>query len=132
MAENNYWTTEGDQGTIKISEDVVASIAAIAAGETDGVSSLCTSLTTDIAVFLGKKSLSKGVKIVFQGELVAVDVSFLANYGCSVLDVAKKVQTQVKSSVESMTGLRTSMVNVHICGVSLDAPMQMNSEPVAE
>ena len=41
MADHKeYWSTTGDQGTIKISEDVVASIAALTAAETEGVSGL--------------------------------------------------------------------------------------------
>ncbi|MFR4973824.1 MAG: Asp23/Gls24 family envelope stress response protein, partial [Butyricicoccus pullicaecorum] len=57
MAEHkDYWVTAGDQGTIKISEDVVASIAALAATETEGVGGLAAGLTAEIASLLGKKS----------------------------------------------------------------------------
>ena len=74
MADHkDYWTTAGDQGAIKISEDVVASIAALAASETEGVSSLYSSFTKDIASFLGKKNLSKGVHVVL-GEDDTVEV----------------------------------------------------------
>ncbi|MDR3766699.1 MAG: Asp23/Gls24 family envelope stress response protein, partial [Butyricicoccus sp.] len=73
----DYWTTAGDQGTIKISEDVVASIAAIAASETEGVSGLYSSFTDDIANFLGKKNLAKGVKVQLQqNDTVEIDICF--------------------------------------------------------
>ena len=59
MADHKeYWSTESDQGSIRISEDVVASIAALAASETDGVSGLYSSVTRDIVSFLSKKNLS--------------------------------------------------------------------------
>ena len=46
MADHKeYWSTESDQGSIRISEDVVASIVALAASETDGVSGLYSSVT---------------------------------------------------------------------------------------
>lgn len=123
MAESNYWSTAGDQGMIKISEDVVASIAAIAATETEGVSGLYSNLTSDIASFLGKKNLSKGVKVQFEGDTVAVEISLLAKYGYGIREIAQNVQTQVKSSIESMTGLRASAVNVQVGGVTFTPPV---------
>lgn len=130
MAENNYWSTTGDQGMIKISEDVVASIAAIAAGETAGVSSLYSSLTSDLAGLLGKKNLSKGVKVQFEGDSVSVELSLLAIYGFAIREVAENVQESVKSSIESMTGLSVSCVNVHVGGVTFEAPVEEEPAPV--
>ena len=41
MADHKeYWSTESDQGSIRISEDVVASIAALAASGTSTVSGI--------------------------------------------------------------------------------------------
>ncbi len=122
MAENNYWSTAGDQGTIKISEDVVASIAAIAAIETEGVSGLYSNLTSDIASFLGKKNLSKGVKVQFEGDAVAIEISLLAKYGYGIREIAQNVQTQVKASIESMTGLVASSIDVQVGGVTFTPP----------
>lgn len=130
MADSNYWSSTGDQGTIKISEDVVASIAAIAAAETEGVSGLYSSLTSDIAGFLGKKNLSKGVKVQFEGDTVSVEVCFLAIYGYAIREVAQNVQEGVKTSIESMTGLAVSGVNVHVGGVTFVPPSEEESVPV--
>lgn len=131
MAESNYWSTTGDQGTIKISDDVVASIAALAAAETEGVSGLYSSLTSDIASFLGKKNLSKGVKVEFEGDTVLIEIGFLATYGCNIRDVAQDVQKAVKSSIESMTGLSVSSINVHVGGVTFAPSVQEEQEPLA-
>lgn len=123
MADHkDYWTTEGDQGMIKISEDVVASIAALAASETEGVSGLYSSFTNDIASFLGKKNLAKGVKVVLgEDDLVAVEISYLAKFGYSICDVAKQVQKAVQSSIKAMTGLEASPVDIHVGGVTFEA-----------
>ncbi len=131
MAESNYWSTAGDQGMIKISEDVVASIAAIAAAETEGVSGLYSNLTSDIASFLGKKNLSKGVKVQFEGDTVAVEISLLAKYGYGIREIAQNVQTQVKASIESMTGLTASAINVQVGGVTFNPPVS-EEEPAPE
>lgn len=131
MAESNYWSTAGDQGMIKISEDVVASIAAIAAAETEGVSGLYSNLTSDIASFLGKKNLSKGVKVQFDGDTVAVEIGLLAKYGYGIREIAQNVQNQVKASIESMTGLTASAINVQVGGVTFTPPAS-EEEPVPE
>ena len=87
-----YWTSGGEQDSVRISEDVIASIAAIAASETEGVGNLYSGIGTNVAEFLGKKSLAKGVKVVFHGDLVEVEVSMLAQYGYDICEVSKKVR----------------------------------------
>ena len=91
MADHKeYWSTESDQGSIRISEDVVASIAALAASETDGVSGLYSSVTRDIVSFLSKKNLSKGVRVELgEEDTVKVEISFLALFGHNICEVAR-------------------------------------------
>lgn len=128
----DYWTTAGDQGTIKISEDVVASIAALAASETEGVSGLYSSFTDDIVSFLGKKNLTKGVHIVLhQDDTVEIEICYLAKFGTNICDVAKAVQESVRSSVEAMTGLKAACVNIHVGGVVFETPEEKNTPPAA-
>ena len=123
MADHKeYWSTESDQGSIRISEDVVASIAALATSETPGVSGLYSTLTSDIVSFLSKKNLSKGVRI---------EIGFLALFGHNICDVAKQVQESVRSSVESMTGLKVTEVNVHVGGVTFTPAPAVAEEPQA-
>ena len=124
MAEHkDYWVTAGDQGTIKISEDVVASIAALAATETEGVGGLAAGLTAEIASLLGKKSQNKGVRVQLgEQDTVGVELSILVEFGKSVGEVALAVQKAVKAAVESMTGLKTAVENVVVSGVTFDQP----------
>ena len=133
MADHkDYWSTTGDQGSIRISEDVVASIAALSASETDGVSGLYSSLTKDIVSFLSKKNLSKGVRIELGDEdTVKIEIGFLALFGHNICDVAKQVQKNVKASVESMTGLKVIEVDIHGGGVTF-APEAAPEEQPAE
>lgn len=130
MADHKeYWSTSGDQGTIRISEDVVASIAALATSETEGVSGLYSSLTNDIVSFLSKKNLSKGVRIDLSDEgTVKVEISFLALFGHNIREVAAQVQQNVKSSVESMTGLRVTEVDIHVGGVTFASTAAAENE----
>ena len=129
MADHKeYWSTESDQGSIRISEDVVASIAALSASETKGVSGLYSSLTSDIVGFISKKNLSKGVRIELgDDDTVKVEIGFLALFGYNICDVAKEVQENVKSS----TGLRVVEINVHVGGVTFkpSASAEEKAEP---
>ena len=126
--QKEYWMTTHDQGSIKISEDVVASIAAVATSETDGVSGLYSSFTNDIVSFLGKKTPTKGVKVTFHSDnTVDVDICYLACFGSNICDVAKNVQENVKSAVESMTNLDIGNINIHVAGVTFNKEISKES-----
>ncbi len=108
-----------EMGSIHISEEVVSSIAAAAAVEVEGVSSLAANLGSDIAELLSnRKNLSKGVRLQMTEEGVVVDVAVLVKYGNAIQDVAKAVQDAVISGVEAMTGLTVTAVNVNVVGIS--------------
>lgn len=131
MADSKeYWTSASDQGSVRISEDVIASIAAIAASETEGVGNLYSGIGTNVAEFLGKKSLAKGVKVAFHGDLVEVEVSLLAQYGYNICEVSKNVQSAVRSSIQSMTGMRTSAVNINVGGISFETALSVPKDSV--
>lgn len=120
MADNKeYLTQKEENGNINISEEVIASIAAVAATEVEGVASLGNG-SVDIAEFLGKKSISKGVKLQIDEENIAVDLYVNVKYGSVVPTVAKYVQEGVASAIESMAGLTVTAVNVHVSGVQFE------------
>lgn len=107
-------------GVVQIADDVVAIIAGLATTEVKGVASMAGNITKELISKLGKKNLSKGVKVEVSGEKVIVDVAINIEYGYNVPSVSEKVQEKVKSAVENMTGFKVSGVNVSIAGVALD------------
>ena len=114
---DNYITTATEKGNVCISEDVIATIVGAAIGEIDGVDGLASTVGDDIMEFIGRKSLSKGVKVSFEDEKIVVDILLMVDFGCVVTEVAEKVQSAVASALEGMTGLSPT-VNVHVSGVS--------------
>ena len=65
------------------------------------------------------KNLSKGVRVELgEEDTVKVEISFLALFGHNICEVAKQVQDNVKSQIESMTGLHVVEINVHVGGVT--------------
>lgn len=121
MGENREYVTHPDEkGSINISEEVMAAIAASAVSEVPGVAGFSTSLGKDIAELLGKKTVSKGVKVAVENEQIKIDVYLTAKLGYAVNEMGAEVQKAVISAVESMTGFSVNAVNVHICGVALE------------
>lgn len=106
-------------GNIKISVDVVSTIAGIAASEIEGVSCMYTSFAEGFAKRLGaRKNASNGVKVDMSGDNVGIDLYIVVEYGIKIPELAWSVQENVKNSVETMTGLPVSKVNIHIEGIS--------------
>ena len=111
--------SEEIKGCIKISDDVVATIASITAREIEGVAGMSTGIAGEIYEFIGKKVPSKGVKIEAADGTVKVDIFIIVNYGVKINEVAGEVQLKVKTAIEEMTNLSTEAVNVHVQGIKI-------------
>ena len=120
--ERNIYTIQNDasKGEIKIADEVVAIIAALAATEVEGVASMAGNITNELIGKLGMKNLSKGVKVTVLEGVVTVDLNLNIEYGKNILETSKKVQEKVKSSIENMTGLEVADVNIHIASVDME------------
>lgn len=116
MAENKQYVTQvQENGTVMISEDVIAAIVAHTAGEVEGVVGMAGKPAAEI---IGKKALSKGLKItVADDESLAVECNVNIRYGQSVVAVAKAVQEAVRNALESMAGVVVTSVNVNVSGI---------------
>lgn len=112
--------TENKIGKVSIADDVVTSIAGIAAIEVKGVSKLTGNISKELVAKLGKKNLSKGVKVDIIEGTVDVDLSLELEYGNSIKTVSENVQIKVKQAIESMTGLAVGFVNVVVSGIKLE------------
>ena len=110
-------TVEGND-TIKIANEAVATYAGIAVSEVPGVYSMVSGGLAGITeVFSGKKNFSKGIKVDVGEKNAKIDVNIIVEYGARIPDVAFEIQSRVKKSVETMTGLKVLEVNVHVQGV---------------
>lgn len=119
MSDNkDYLVQNVEMGTVNISEEVVAAIAALAVSEVEGVYGLSSSFTADLAELLGRKNMSKGVKLSIDDNVVTVECFVVITYGVEIPAVAANIQENVINAVESMTGLKVAAVNVDICGIS--------------
>lgn len=109
-------------GQVQIADEVIAVIASIAATEVEGVAKMSGNITSEIAGMVGMKNLSKGVKVKVDEEMEKVDInlSLIMDYGVSIPDISREVQDRVKNSIETMTGLEVSEVNIRIAGIQME------------
>lgn len=105
--------------TIKIANEAVATYAGIAVSEVQGVYGMSGGFAGITEALSGKKNLAKGIKVDVGEKNAKIDVNIIVEYGARIPDVAFEIQTRVKKTVESMTGLKVLEVNVHVQGVHM-------------
>lgn len=105
---------------VKIADEVVAIVAGIAASDVPGVAGMSGGFAGGIAEILGKKNLSKGVKVEVGEKETSIDINIIVEYGVRIPDVSWEIQNRVKKAVETMTGLKVLQVNINVQGVNIE------------
>ncbi len=108
-----------DMGTITIADEVVSTVAGLAAIDVEGVASMSGGWGTDLVEKLGRKNFAKGIRVELTNDDTKIDIYLIVEFGYSIPEVADNVQKEVKLAVETMTGLNVIEVNVHVVSVQL-------------
>lgn len=109
---------EVQTGLIRISDDVVATIAGLAALETPGIAAMSGGISEGLAKRLSGKNVQKGVSVEVGQVEAAIDLRVIVNYGSKIQEVCRDLQENVRDAVENMTGLTVVEVNVKVEGVA--------------
>lgn len=118
--KNSYVLNEDEKfGTVKIADDVVAMIAALAATEVDGVAAMAGNMTNELLSRVGVRSLSKGARVDVSNKKVKVELAITMEYGYNIPATCQRVQNRVKAAIENMTGLEVLDVNIRIAGINV-------------
>lgn len=118
--KNTYLSQEDETfGTVKIADDVVAMIAALAATEVDGVASMNGNVANELLSRVGVKGLAKGVRVDIFNKKVKVELAVTMEYGFNIPATCQMVQNRVKTAIENMTGLEVTDVNIRIAGINM-------------
>ncbi len=116
---------EMSKSKLNISEDVVSTIAGVAAMECFGVVGMSTrNLKEGITELLRKDNVHKGIDISILENKVIVTLFIVVAYGVKISEVAQNIQEKVKFSIENMTGMEVESVNVNVTGVRPDSEEQ--------
>ena len=106
-----------DFGAIKIHKNVIASIAAIAAEEIDGVKRVGGTLTTGIMELIGQKA-PRAIKVDFdKNDEVKLQVPLIIVYDANIPEVALRVQENIRSALEKMTNLSIRDITINVQGI---------------
>ena len=118
MEDEKNIQIEGNKslGDVVIANEVLAIIAGIAATEVEGVHSMDGGWSGEFISKLGIKDLARGVKVQVKEGEVKVDLSLNMEYGYAIPKVSDLVQDKVSASINNMTGLNVSEVNIRISG----------------
>ena len=124
MADSKeYMTLPEENGSINISEEVIAAIAVGAVREVEGVSGMMTGMGGSVTDLVNNRKNAqkgtKGVKIDMTGTALTLDLYLTVQYGHAIPEVAENAQKAVASAVEAMTGCPVGTVNIHVGGVTL-------------
>ena len=124
MADSKeYMTLPEENGSINISEEVIAAIAVGAVREVEGVSGMMTGMGGSVTDLVNNRKNAqkgtKGVKIDMTGTALTLDLYLTVEYGHAIPEVAENAQKAVASAVEAMTCCPVGTVNIHVGGVTL-------------
>lgn len=109
-----------NSGTIQIADEVIAAIAAAATLETEGVSALVNNFPNGIIEKLTRKNINKGVVIIPEENEIGVSINIMMKTGAKIHETAYEVQRNVKTAIETMTGLKTVRVDINVAGVETE------------
>ncbi len=132
MAKEEIRNLPSELGEVKIADEVVSIIAGLAATDIEGVASMSGGIAGGIAEVLGRRNLSKGVKVEVGAEDTKIDIFIVVEYGVRIPDVAWDIQESVKKGIEEMAGLKVAYVNVHVQGIHFPEPEGEEAEEVVE
>jgi uncharacterized alkaline shock family protein YloU len=117
MPENKQYIIQTlDNGSVCISEEVIASIVINSLKDVDGIIGIGGKPGFDLASI---RNWVKTLQITFnENNGLSIDCNVIVSYGQSVIEIAKQAQDTIFAAVESMAGVKPASVNVRVCGIA--------------
>lgn len=113
--------TQNSAGSLKISQEVIASIAEYTMNEIDGVAGLAP-LSPSLTGWLLEKQTVRPVSITISDGVAVIDLRICVKHHVKIPELSQKLQTAVKEAVQNMTGVVVSRVNLYIAGIVFPEP----------
>lgn len=114
-----------DKGKTAIADTVVSKIAGMATREVSGVYNLGGGSARAVGAIRdripgSRTNYTQGVTVEVGERQTAIDVDIVAEFGIAIADLAAGVRRNVIASVERMTGLEVTEVNITVHDVHLE------------
>lgn len=114
MADKNFTIREG----VEVTENVIASIAGLAALEAEGINALNGGIAANTLPRAGASKVARAIRVVTNDDAtISIQMIVSVKYGYSILNVTEHVQEKVKTSVENMTDITVKSVDVKVSSV---------------
>lgn len=107
---------------LKISREVISTIAKYATMEIEGVASLA-SFTANLKGWLLKRQSAKPISIDLTDDVARIDIHVNVKAGVKIPELAEKIQSAVKEAVQNMTGIAVSHVNIEVADIVFEEPV---------
>ena len=106
-------------GAIRVANEVIASIAALAAGEIEGVTGMDEATARHFGDWVRRQTAHRGVRVQVETDRsIHLDVFIQVDSSKQLADVAGTVQANVVEATERMLGLEVGEVNVFVSSIS--------------
>ncbi len=122
--------TETEADSVRISPEVIGIVAGIAASEVAGIAGMSAGLVGGIAEKLGRKDLSKGIKVHQDEEKIRLEINIIIEYGAKIPEITRALRDSVRRSVENTTGLEVTAINIHVQGLYLPREEKKDEVPL--
>ncbi len=119
---------EGD--SIRISSEVIAVITSIISSDIPGVAGMSGGVVGGIAERLGRKDMTRGIKVQVDEDKVSIDLNIIVDYGVSIVDTTDKLKKEIRNNIEKTTGLTVQSLNINVLGIVV--PDEEGEEEEAE
>jgi uncharacterized alkaline shock family protein YloU len=107
-----------ESGFITIDDQLIATIAGIAAMECYGIVGMASKNATEgFFELLRKDQLTKGIKVTTIDDKINIDLYAVLQYGVKISVVAENIISNVKYSVETFLGVDVDKINIFVQGV---------------
>lgn len=106
--------SSGPGGKLTLDEDVVATIAGLAARDVKGIHSLGKSRLISFG-----DSPTRGVEAEVGKIEAAFDLDVIIEYGIDIREMAKALRTKIGAEVDKMTGRRVVEININVVGIQV-------------
>jgi uncharacterized alkaline shock family protein YloU len=106
-------------GSVRVANEVIASIAGMAAREVDGVAALDEASARHFGDWIKRETAHRGVRVLLDPERkIHLEVFLTVDAGSVLRDVAERVQDNVIDVVNRMLALEVAEVNVFVSSIA--------------
>ena len=105
---------EGKLGTVRISPQVLGTIARLTALSVPGVLRTYRDLPGGFDHWLRKRGGQDGVRIEVEDGAVTIDIHIVAISSVNLYALGMEIQTLVSRAIQDMVGMPVLAVNVHV------------------